>query len=139
METTTLQCWVYRDDTETIFLVEILKDKTVVFLKKIIREKTPEFRNVDARHLQLSRGDHEHLKDKLERLSLKTRTHHAFVIHEPKYPTFPYDDSEREWLIVVDVPNSGAPISMYSIALLTTYICSQVQARLRPLSSASQT
>lgn len=128
METITLNCWVYRDDVENIFPVEIPKNKTVGFLKKVIKDETPEFRDVAAKHLRLHTiripgDDDEYLKDELKQLSfedkprLNSRTKVSKLFPES-------DEGEGEWLIVVDEPSSGAPLSMYSVALLMTNIAS---------------
>lgn len=60
--------------------------------------------------------DTERLKDELRQLSLEGKS--CLDPRAKLSKLFP-ESGEEEWLIVVDGPNSGAPLSRYYVALLT--------------------
>ena len=107
----TLECWVYDDDSYSIFPVEISRTKTVGALKKVIKDENPvSFNSVDARHLilySIPMPDDEHFAATLKRWTFKGQTrlndrHTLSVLNT--------SDS----LIIVYAPNLGTLIVVSS-------------------------
>ena len=109
-----LHCWVYRKDIKSIFHLEISKRKTVGVLKtNIIVKESNRFHSVDVDKLRLyciptPRGDSEHLEDKLKQLSLDEKS--SLDLQAKLSALFP-KSQEEEWLIIVNMHNSGVPLS----------------------------
>ena len=109
-----LRCWVYREDVKSIFHLEISKRETVGVLKtNIIIKESNRFHGVDVDKLRLyciptPRGDSEHLEDKLKQSSLDDK---SSLDSQAKLSALFPESQEEEWLIVVDMPNSGALLS----------------------------
>ena len=128
-----LWCWVYRDDVNSLFPVDIPKNKTVGDLKDSIREKIfIRFRDMEARMLRLystiipvDLDDAEYLKDEFNRWSREGKSClDSRTIVSKLFPP----DKGKEPLIIVDGPNAGASLSRYTVALLMTNFAFQVQA-----------
>ena len=109
-----LHCWVYREDIKSIFHLEISKGKPVGVLKtNIIIKESNRFHSVDVDKLRLyciptPRGDSEHLEDKLKQLSLDEKS--SLDLQAKLSALFP-ESQEEEWLIIVNMHNSGVPLS----------------------------
>ena len=107
-------CWVYREDVKSIFHLEISKRKTVEVLKtNIINKESNRFHGVDVDKVRLyciptPRGDSEHLEDKLKQLSLDEKS--SLDLQAKLSALFP-KSQEEEWLIIVNMHNSGVPLS----------------------------
>ena len=101
-----LWCWVYRDDVNSLFPVNIPKNNTVGDLKDIIRDKGfIRFRDVEAQMLSLykvSLADDEDLEQALEGLTLGP--HGRLRPMEPLSLVFPTPPPERHVHIVVTTP-----------------------------------
>ncbi|KAG8215534.1 hypothetical protein J3R82DRAFT_9192 [Butyriboletus roseoflavus] len=78
MDTLTLKCWVYGDDSYTTFPVEISKMETVGALKGVIKDKNSvRFNSVDARYLILYSipiPDDDHFEATLKQWTFKGQT-----------------------------------------------------------------
>ena len=128
-----LWCWVYRDDVNSLFPVNIPKNNTVGDLKDSIREKRfIRFRDVEAQMLRLystiipvDLDDAEYLKDEFNQCSWEGKSClDSRTIVSKLFPP----DKGKEPLIIVDGPNAGASLPRYTAALLMTNFASQVQA-----------
>ncbi|KAH0825855.1 hypothetical protein J3R83DRAFT_7520 [Lanmaoa asiatica] len=119
-----LWCWIYGDDDNSFFLVEIAKSKIVTALKEAIKKKKPAaFRNVDPDDLVLYKislpcgKDGEPLKDGLrsERSLLECKSPLNPGSRVSKH--FPEPHVGKVWLVVVDRPRSGSSTTEPPVAV----------------------
>ena len=104
MDTLTLTCWVYGDDSYETFNVVISRTVTVASLKEVVKAKNSvSFSSVDALQLRLysiPMPDEEHFDVTLKQWTFKGQTHlHGRYILS--------DLNLSDSLVIVHAPNHG--------------------------------
>ncbi|EGN97472.1 hypothetical protein SERLA73DRAFT_139706 [Serpula lacrymans var. lacrymans S7.3] len=116
----TLNCWIYGEDVESIFTVNISSSETVYNLKEAIKNKnSSQFRDVEAKYVDLYSiclSDDEQLEGTLSRWDhSEERKLNGWY----KLSTLFSESKEGVWIIIVRAPSSCTHLSLYAITLLT--------------------
>ena len=111
-----LQCWVHGDDVDCIFPIEIPLTKTVGFLKELIKDKNPVgFHAVDVKDLTLHGILFSETEDLAHKLDNWTPNCNSRLAPQSKVlKCFP-GSNDQQWLIIIDIPTSGAHLSWHPV------------------------